>query len=311
VNEGFPTYTDPATKKVYVRHPPNLIHGNVGGIAFQGTTRVNGVDVIDPDKGVIVTRTGPPTPPSTTTTTTGTTTTPPVAKTTPPVTPPVAKTTPPVTPPVTKTTPPVPPVPPAKPPPVVGPAVVTPPVPPVPPVVQVQVPKPPSPPADPPRTPTTAKDLLDSLTKPGTTVITPDNLPGFAPDILRADGTIIANGPKVPDPLKKLDGIATPKPVIQNGRVSLDLPMQLGGAEVTMSVQGGRIQAETQTRGAIAAIEGASELDFTGSTKPINVAKSVQTRLDRYNDAIAKAGLEVKQVITDGGRVRVITGPRS
>jgi hypothetical protein len=87
--------------------------------------------------------------------------------------------------------------------------------------------------------------------------------------------------------------------------------MQLGGAEVTMSVQGGRIQAETQTRGAIAAIEGASELDFTGSTKPINVAKSVQTRLDRYNDAIAKAGLEVKQVITDGGRVRVITGPRS
>jgi hypothetical protein len=296
VNEGFPTYTDPATKKIYVRHPPSLIHGNVGGIAFQGTTQVNGIDVIDPDKGVVVTRVGPPTPPTTTTTTT-----------TPPVAPPVAKTTP-VAPPVG---------PPVKQPPVVGPPVVTPPAPPViPPVVQVQPPappppKPPPPPTGPPRTPTDAKTLVDSLTKPGTTVITPDNLAGFAPDILRKDGTIIANKPKTPDPLKKLDGLQTPKPVIGDGKVSLDLPLRLGGAEVTMSVQNGRIQADTRTHGAIAAIEGASELDFTGSTTPINVAKSVQTRLDRYNDAINQAGLEVKQVIAEGGQVRVITGPRS
>jgi hypothetical protein len=105
--------------------------------------------------------------------------------------------------------------------------------------------------------------------------------------------------------------LQTPKPVIGDGKVSLDLPLRLGGAEVTMSVQNGRIQADTRTHGAIAAIEGASELDFTGSTTPINVAKSVQTRLDRYNDAINQAGLEVKQVIAEGGQVRVITGPRS
>jgi hypothetical protein len=142
-------------------------------------------------------------------------------------------------------------------------------------------------------------------------VITPDNLPGFAPDVLRSDGTIIANKPKTPEPLKKLDGLQTPKPVIGQGKVSLDLPLGLGGADVTMSVQNGRIQADTRTRGGIAAIEGMSELDFTGTTNPINVAKSVQARLDRYNDAIAKAGLEVKQVIAEGGQVRVITGPIS
>lgn len=299
VNEGFPTVEDPVSKKKFIRHPPNLIHGNIGGIAFEGTTRVNGIDVIDPDKGVVVTRTGPPSPPKAATTAS---TTPP-----PPQPQPVAKTTPPVSP----VTPPVPPVKP----PVVGPPVVTPPpVPPVaPPVVQVQVPTPPQPkpppgPPDPPRTPIDGKSLLDSLTKPGTTVITPGNLPGFAPDVLTPDGKIIANGPKVPDQLKALHGLPVPAPTISDGKVSLTLPLRLGGAEVTLSVDGGRIRADTRTSGGIAAIEGASE--FIGGN-PIDVGRSVQRRIDRYNDAIADKGLEVKDVISDGGQVRVITGPKS
>lgn len=288
INEGFPTYTDPSTGRIYVRHPPNLIHGNVGGIAFEGTTIVNGVEVLDPNKGIIVHQTGPPSAPPVV----------PTVATTPVSTP----TTPVVTPPVV-TTPPAPPV-------------VTPPV--TPPVVQVPVVQPPpppqpppQPPPDPPRTPTDGKSLVDSLTKPGTTVITPDNLPGFAPDILTPDGKIIAKGPKVPDPLKKLDGVKVPTPVIRNGTVSLDLPMTLGNAKVTLSVKDGRIQADTRTSGGIAAIEGASELLSLGGGQPIDVGRSVQRRLDRYNDEINKVGLEVKGVIADGGQIQVITGPRS
>jgi hypothetical protein len=156
--------------------------------------------------------------------------------------------------------------------------------------------------------------LTDSLTKPGTTVITPGNVPAFAPDVLTKDGRIKVTDPKAPDEIKKLAGAKAPTPVIQNGRMSVDVPMNLGKIEVTLRVENGRILADTKSGGAIKVLEDAAsfarDMKIPG-VPDIDVGRSVQRRIDRYNNMIAKAKLEVKQVIADGGQIRVVTGPKS
>ena len=314
IGEGFPTYTDPKTGNVFVKYPPNLIHGNVTGIAVEGTTVVDGVQVIDPTKGVIVQQTGSPTSPPVAsvppTSSTGTAATAPTAPSgAGPATPPVIVPTP------TTVTPPVPPVQAPIVPPVLPPV-----APPPPPEIKIE---PPAPPTGPPRTPTDAQSLRDSLTKPGVTVITPANVPGFAPDVIRPDGTIKVTDPKAPDPIKKLDGTKAPTPVIENGNISVAVPMGLGNVQVSLSVEGGRLQSTTTTSGIIKSLEAAAQFadlmfgkpetpSAPGKgTKALDAGKSVQARIDRYNDMISKAELEVKSVSADGGQIRIQTGPKS
>jgi hypothetical protein len=167
-------------------------------------------------------------------------------------------------------------------------------------------PKPPAPP-EPPRTPTDAASLKDSLTRPGTTVLTPTNLPGLAPDVLTKDGKIKIN-PKAPAPLKALDGIQAPTPTIADGTVSMDLPLTMGEVKVQLNVQDGRLVGDTSTSGKISVLEGASLM--LPDNQQIDVGKAVQSRLDRYNQMIEKAKLEVKGVKADGGTIQVITGPK-
>ena len=294
VGQGFPTYKDPKGN-VYVKYPPNLIHGNVTGVAVEGTIEVDGVKVIDPNKGVVILQTGPPTAPPVSSTGTGTSAGSVPAGPGSATAGPGTATTP--SGPTTSTA---------------GPASTgdaTTPTDPAGPAVESE---PTPPPPKPPRTPTDAKSLADSLTQPGTTVITPGNVPGFAPDVIRADGTIKVTDPKAPGPIKALDGTKAPTPSIEDGNISVAVPMGLGGVEVSLSVDGGRLKSSTATSGLLKGLEEASS--FAEMMKPgspvLDAGKSVQARIDRYNDMIAKQGLEVKSVKADGGRIEIVTGPK-
>lgn len=309
VNEGFPTYTD-AKGNVYVRHPPNLIHGNVTGIAVEGTTTVDGIEVIDPTKGIVVNQAGPPTAgPSVSTggsaatggpAAGGTATTggvPPGGATPPGGTPPVGPGT------------------------TGGPGTSGPTTLPPPPGGTATPPADPSAgtgsqpattPSGPARTPTDASSLANSLTQPGTTVITPDNVPAFVPDALTSDGKIKINDPKAPDVFKKLDGTKAPTPTIGDGTVGVDLPMRLGHVDVKLKVEGGRLVGDTTTSGVLKGLEEASTFAHMAnpSMPELDAGVTVQKRIDRYNRMIDKAGLEVKSVTADGGQVKIVTGPK-
>jgi hypothetical protein len=275
VNEGFSTYTD-NSGNVYVKTPPNLIHGNVTGVAYEGKTTVDGVEVIDPNKGVIVVQTGPSTvpPPTAGVTTTavpesygaGAAT----ARGAPPA---ETKGAAPVEPAETK-----------------GAVEVT----------------------QPPRTPTDAKSLTSSLTQPGTTIITPGNVPAFAPEVLAPDGTIKVTNPKLPEVIQNLNGQKMPTPTISEGQIGVDLPGQLGHVDVSLRAEGGRLVSETETSGPIKGVEvGSMGANLMNPNVPeVDVGRAVQNRIDRYNRQIQDAGLEVKSVSAEGGQVRIVTGKK-
>jgi hypothetical protein len=166
-------------------------------------------------------------------------------------------------------------------------------------------PQQPAPPVGPPRIPTDARSLTDSLTRPGITVIEPANVPTLAPDVVSPDGRI--KGKKLPGALNKLDGVLAPKPVIEGGVISVNLPVA-GRIDVTISVEGsgsadgGRLRAKVDGAG-VRTVEFMSGFN-------VNVESSVQERLDRYNRQIQRAGLEIKGVTSEGGEITIITGPR-
>jgi hypothetical protein len=137
-------------------------------------------------------------------------------------------------------------------------------------------------------------------------VIEPVNVPTLAPDVVTPDGRI--KGRKLPGALNKLDGVLAPKPVIEDGVISVNLPVA-GRIDVTISVEGsgspdgGRLRAKVDGAG-VRTVEFMSGFN-------VSVESSVQERLDRYNRQIHNAGLEVKSVTAEGGEIRIITGPRS
>lgn len=224
VAAGFPTVPGPGGP--LVRVPPNLIHGNVSGVSFGGTKTVDGVEVIDPTKGVVIQQTGDA---PVTATAPGTTTSP---------APPGGPTTP-----------------------VPGgggaPAATTDVPPPDAPPLEA--------PTGPPRTPGDAPSLKQSLGQPGTTIITPQTVPSLAPEALTPDGRIRFKNPaKVPDFFKKLDGKQAPTPTIQGGRISVDLPLSLGHVDVSISVQDGRMVADATPSGPLKAVEDASMVTGIG-----------------------------------------------
>jgi hypothetical protein len=278
VNEGFSTHTD-GSGNVYVKTPPNLIHGNVTGVAYGGTTTVDGIEVIDPNSGVVVVQTGPSAAP------------PPAA---PP--PPAGATTAPAPAPsaagaaATGATPP-------------AETKAVAPVEPTETKGATEVPQP-------PRTPTDAKSLTSSLTQPGTTVITPGNVPAFAPEVLAPDGTIKVTNPKLPEAIRNLNGQKMPTPTISEGKIGVDLPGRLGHVDVTLRAEGGRLVSQTETSGPLKGIEavstGANLID--PNVPEIDAGRAVQNRIDRYNRSIQDAGLEVKSVSAEGGKVQVVTG---
>jgi hypothetical protein len=251
--------------------PPNLIHGNVSGVSFGGTTTVDGVEVIDPTKGIVIQQTGDA---PVTATATGITTAP---------VPPGGPTTP---------------VPGAGGgAPAAGDA-----------APGTTDAPPPEAPTGPPRTPGDAPSLKQSLGQPGTTIITPQTVPSLAPEALTPDGRIRFRNPaKVPDFFKKLDGKQAPTPTIQGGMISVDLPLSLGHVDVSISVQDGRMVADATSSGPLKAVEDASMVTGIGG---VDVTKSVQDRLNPLNKAVQDAGLRVKSVTLDGGQVSIVTGPR-
>jgi len=280
VAAGFPTVPGPGGP--LVRVPPNLIHGNVSGVSFGGTTTIDGVEVIDPTKGIVIQQTGDApataTAPGTTTPTTlpgGPTMPVPGTSGSAPAAGDAA--------PATTDSPGTPDAPPPDAPPPEGPT-------------------------GPPRTPGDAPSLKQSLGQPGTTIITLQTVPSLAPEALTPDGRIRFKNPaKVPDFFKKLDGKQAPTPTIADGKISVDLPLSLGHVDVSISVQDGRMVADATASGPLKAVEDASMVTGIGG---VDVTKSVQDRLNRLNKAVQEAGLRVKSVTLDGGQVAIVTGPR-
>jgi hypothetical protein len=140
-------------------------------------------------------------------------------------------------------------------------------------------------------------DPISSLQRPGTTVISAGQLRTLAGGFVDPSGNLRlpANAPRA---LAPLNGLPAPVPHIANGTVSVSLGA-LGRVDVQLGALNGQLHASAATSGPLS-------FEIDGG----DVATAVQSQLNRINASIAQAHLQVTQVVTDHGAIRIVTGPR-
>jgi len=144
------------------------------------------------------------------------------------------------------------------------------------------------------RTPPDHDALIDSLGKPGTTVIDPSNAHNLGPPELVGPGGTIKVPPTAPMWASPLDGVPIPRPTIEGGTVTVDVGVVKGTVRVTND--GGKL-----------AISGTYEVPFGGGN--VQDVKRLQKMLAQINQQMREAGMEVKSIDASGTTIRIRTGP--